>query len=157
MIQVEKVTDDLLREIKELNKDFYGNAVLEWYINPNILNAVCVCYRDTNGILRGYIFVTCISELYYKALIKGDYIEELEDKYILYVKQSPYWYISSVVVDREYQRKGIATQLLNTLMQHPFEHLCAVTVSKEGKALLSKCLDVKEQISENCFILEKEL
>ena len=30
MIQVEKVTDDLLREIKELNKDFYGNAVLEW-------------------------------------------------------------------------------------------------------------------------------
>ena len=154
MVQLETITDKLIKEIKELNKEFYGNAVLEWYINPNILNTLCACYRNEQGELKGYIFATCISELYYKALIKGEYIEELEDKYVLYVKESPYWYISSVVVAKSEQQKGIGTQLLKCLMERPFEHLCAVTISEEGKALLSKCLTVKEQISENCFILE---
>ena len=156
MIKIEQITDGLLEEIKALNKDFYGNAVLEWYINPNITSALCACYRNECNELKGYIFATCISELYYKALIKGDYIEELEDKYVLYVNNSPYWYISSVVVDKKYQRQGIGLQLLDCLLEYPFEHLCAVTVSKAGKALLSKRLDIKEQISDGCFILERE-
>ncbi len=58
------------------------------------------------------------------------------------------------MVAKSEQQKGIGTQLLKCLMEHPFEHLCAVTISEAGKALLSKCLTVKEQISENCFILE---
>ena len=154
MLQQETVTDKLLQEIKELNKDFYGNIILEWYVNPNIYTAKCICYRNKQKQLKGYILVTCISKLYYQALVKGVYTDELDTNYILYVPNSAYWYITSVVIAKEEQHKGIATQLLAYLLQYPFEHICAITVTKEGNLLFSKYLNKIEQLSEECFIFE---
>lgn len=156
MIYSEVITGSLLTEIKELNKEFYGNAVLEWYIDPKVSDAKCIYYRNTEGKIKGYALVTCISEPYYNALVNGDSIDKINIDYDLYVKQSDYWYLNSIVVAKENRQEGIGTQIMEELMKIPFKHLCAFTVSEGGKALLSKYLNVVCQISATCFILEKQ-
>ena len=155
MIAKEQLTPCLIEEIKRVNYAFYGDTTLEWYYLNN-KSPICICYRDKTGQLCGYLIALYISKAYYTALINGLYTEDINDLQELYVSKSPYCYISSVVVSSSQRNKGIAHKMVAALLKESFKYLCAMTVSREGYALLIHYMDCIMQVTEGCYVLSRK-
>jgi GNAT superfamily N-acetyltransferase len=158
MVQIERYNNELLHEIKELNKKFYDDVDLEWYTSDLKDTFSFVCCRE-NKTLVGYAVIMGLTENAYQSLI-DDFVlvndDEGDNEEVIYAVETPYYYLSSIVVAEDVRRKGYGHQIMNLVMQQRFPSLSAITVSKEGLTLLSRYMDIKSQLGDYCFVLEKK-
>lgn len=158
MVQIERYNTELLHEIKELNKKFYDDVDLEWYTSDLKDTFSFVCCREKKTLV-GYAVIMGLTENAYQSLI-DDFVlvndDEGDNEEVIYAVETPYYYLSSIVVAEDARRKGYGHQIMDLVMQQRFPSLSAITVSKEGLTLLSRYMDIKSQLGDYCFVLEKK-
>ncbi len=156
-MRVEKIslTKDNLLKIKSIDETFYkSNLDIDWYLEryTNKHNGY-ILYDNDKAV--GYIVSVPIKKEFYDALINGVLLNDININPNMFIEDSYYNYIVSIVILEEYRHQGMGNLLLETLINNAKKGLyCALTISKEGSILANKYMNLKLKINNEVSVYE---
>lgn len=156
-IKEENLNRNILESIISLDKSFYNDKelTLNWYLEryKEYHKVILLCDDDK---IVGYLLGVPIKKELYDAITNGVITNDIYVNPNMFVKESLYNYIVSIVIYEKYRNKGYANKLMNTLMNNLNGKYCTLTISKAGYVLASKYMDLKLIIDDNISVFVKE-
>ena len=154
MIRVENknINRSILERVKAIDEQFYTESklTLDWYLERYKEYHVITLLYDDDKIV-GYLLCVPIKKELYDDIMNGKLTNDIDVSHDMFVKDSLYNYIVSIVIDKEYRNNKYAYRLLDNLIIKKGNKYCALTVSEAGKKLASKymkkVLDVNDNVS----------
>lgn len=150
-----KLTRENLLRIQELDDLFYKDAItgIKWYLERYNKNHFAYVLLDENGKYYGYVMALPIKKELYDAITNGIITNDLHINPKMFVNESKYYYIYSIVLLKKYRKKGFGTKLLNELLKEiSKKNYCVLTITKDGYNLFKKYLNIKLKINETTYI-----
>lgn len=156
-IKEENLNRSVLESIISLDKSFYNDKelTLNWYLERYKEYHKVILLYDDNKIV-GYLLSVPIKKELYDAITNGIVTNDININPSMFVKESLYNYIVSILIDKDYRNNGYADELVNTLMNNSNGKYCALTISKEGYTLANKYMDLKLKINDDISVFVKE-
>jgi len=145
---------------------FYGNMNLtkEWYkMRYKSYHSIFTVYDNSvtfcDGTCKfiGYIAAIPITKELYDTISSGIIYDDINVNPNMFLKQSQYVYIPSIVLDEKYRNLGIGSMLFKKVLEKYNNHfLCGITISKNGFNLFKKYMQHKCNIMKDhdVFILD---
>ena len=156
-MRVEKVslTKDNLLKIKSIDETFYkSNLDINWYLERYTNKHNGYLLYDNNKVV-GYIVSVPIKKELYDALVNGVLLNDININPDMFIEDSYYNYIVSIVILEEYRYQGMGNLLLEALLNNVKNGLyCALTISKEGSILANKYMNLKLKINDEVSVYE---
>ena len=162
-MRIEKVclTKENLLKIQDLDDSFYKNNItgINWYLERYNKNHFAYVLVDENGNYGGYVMGIPIKREFYDAITNGVITNDLYINPKMFVNESNYYYIYSIIIQEKYRNKGYGTKLLEKLLNDiENKNYCVLTISKNGYNLFIKYLDIKIKINNDMFVfINKDL
>ena len=159
-MKVEKVslTKDNLLKIKSIDETFYkSNLDIDWYLERYTNKHIgYLLYNNDKAI--GYIVSVPIKKELYDALVNGVLLNDTNINPDMFVEDSYYNYIVSIVILEEYRHQGFTKLLLANPLNNAKDGLySALTISKEGSILASKYMNLKLKINDKVSVYELKI
>ena len=148
-IEIKEVsmTKEVLEKIREIDLNVYPNiGPIDWYL-ARYKPWHTALAAMAGGEIVGYIASLPARKELYDAIINGVLIDDLGINPDMFLKESEYRYIGSVVLKPEYRGRNIGRRLLDAFIEtHGDKRVCMIAVSKAG-----------HRLAEHYFTLAKEL
>jgi len=143
-IKEEFFTDETLKKIMKFDSDvFYEDYHLteEWYkarYKPH--HSMFVAYYKKYII--GYVCAVPIEEKLYDTIVSGILTDDINVNPNLFVKDSKFIYLPSVVIAEQFRNKGIGSRLMEKVIsKYKNKFLCCITISGGGYNLADKYMN----------------
>lgn len=148
-IEIKEVsmTKEVLEKIREIDLKVYPNiGPIDWYLARYKPWHTALAAME-GGELVGYIASLPAKKELYDAILNGVLIDDLGINPDMFLKDSEYCYVGSVVLKPEYRGRNISRRLLDAFIEtHGDKKVCLIAVSREGRI-----------IADHYFSLAKEL
>lgn len=111
--QMEYVTEELLKEIRDLDRDIYSSRVsMDWYLNNYRKLERIATARDENNLI-GYFVITGIKSSLFEAIKDGTLSGDVSftSNAFLNEKETSKYYGSSIVVKEGFRKSNVALRL----------------------------------------------
>ena len=148
-IEIKEVslTKDVLEQIREIDLQVYPNiGLIDWYLARYKPWHSAFVAMD-NGKIVGYVASLPARKELYDAILNGVLVDDLGINPDMFLKESEYCYVGSVVLKAAYRGRNISRQLLDAFAgRYGDKKVCLIAVSQAGYHL-----------AEHYFSLAKEL
>lgn len=150
-----RMTDDILSQIMDIDKKFYKeNYTLNWYKQRYNENNIAFCLYDNDKMI-GYAVIAGIKEKLYNDIKNGKYTNDFDFNPNLFDSSSDNMYFVSINILEEYRGKHLGTILTNEVIKHyKDKRIIAVTISKGGYSIATKCMKYIRNVNDNVAIFE---
>ena len=142
------LTEEILQEIRKIDLQFYPNiGPIDWYLaryKPWHSTFVAM----DQGQIVGYIASLPARKELYDAILNGVLIDDLGINPDMFLEESEYCYLGSILLKAEYRGRNIGRQLLDAFMnKYGDKKICLIAVSKEGYHLAEQYFSLVKEIS----------
>ena len=153
VIKEVSLTKEVLEEIRKIDLQFYPNiGPIDWYLaRYKPWHSAFVAMDE--GKIVGYIASLPARKELYDAILNGVLIDDLGINPEMFLKESEYYYVGSILVKTEYRGRSISKQLLNAFIRkYGDRKICLIAVSKEGYRLAEHYFSLAKEISDGIGI-----
>lgn len=145
-----------LKEIVKKLDDSYNKyqcVDISWYDRYYDESYIYLLVNKTEIV--GYVYASPITKNLYDKFnnceITNDY--EISPKHFL--RESSYYYISSILIKKEYKNRGYGKKLLESLLQDLYnKNVIVMTISNEGYNLCNKYFEFVKKINDEKYIFK---
>lgn len=151
----QQLTKDILKNVRKIDKDFYhsNKLTLEWYLERyKPYHHGYFLYN--NDQLVGYVITVPVTKNLYDTLINGVLIDDIDINPKMFIEESNYHYLVSIVLKKKYRHQGYAKAMFKKLMEENLPHLCSMIVSQEGYLLSCQFLKETYRVNEKIAIFQ---
>ena len=138
MIEIKEVsmTKEVLEIIRGIDLQFYPNiGSIDWYLaryKPWHTSFVAM----DDGEIVGYLTSLPARKELYDAILSGVLIDDIGINPDMFLKESEYRYVESMVIRTEYRGRNISEQLFDAFFdRYGGKKACAIAINKEGYRL----------------------
>lgn len=160
MIEIKDVrlNKDNLIKIKEIDNIFYNEDILtlDWYLERYNENHKGILLFDNDRCV-GYLVSVPVKKELYDTIINGVITNDLYINPDMFVNESKYNYIVSIVLLEDYKNKGYGCQMLNNLFDNGKGNFCALTITNDGYKLANKYMNLIMNINSEVSVFKKEI
>ncbi len=134
-----KMTDDVIRSIAKIDKEFYTEYDLSWYFE-RYSDKNDIFLLTKNGKIEGYFLFLEISKKLFDEICQLKYENDYDFPVSELNCESGYFYMPSVIVKKKY--RNVSQALIRRLFfeAKSKQNLVVITVSNEGRRMASKAL-----------------
>ncbi len=160
-IEIKEVLFDsnTLMEVRDFDKsNFYGQLNLNpsWYLSRYLRKTAFIAYAPFQEIV-GYIATVPIKKELYDTIVNGIIFDDIYVNPHLYIEDSHYIYIPSVLVQTGYRDKQLGSTLIEKVLdKYKNKSICCITISIGGYRLAKKYFTHKCNIIEGYDVFVKE-
>ena len=150
------LTKENLIKIKEIDDTFYDkdNISIEWLFEryKDTYKGLVLCDKEK---IVGYITAVPIKKELYDTIINGVIVNDLQINPNMFVDESNYYYIVSIVIKKEYRGKGFGSKMLKLILENKNKNYCVLTISDDGYNLIKKYMNLKTKVYKNIYVFER--
>ena len=150
MIEIKEVsmTKEVLEIIREFDLQFYPNiGPIDWYLaryKPWHTSFVAM----DDGKIVGYLTSLPARKELYDAILSGVLIDDIGINPDMFLKESEYRYVESMVIRAEYRGRNISEQLFDAYFdRYGGKKACAIAVNTEGHHLAVHYFGLAKELS----------
>ena len=150
MIEIKEVsmTKEVLEIIREFDLQFYPNiGPIDWYLaryKPWHTSFVAM----DDGKIVGYLTSLPARKELYDAILSGVLIDDIGINPDMFLKESEYRYVESMVIRAEYRGRNISEQLFDAYFdRYGGKKACAIAVNTEGHHLAEHYFGLAKELS----------
>ena len=150
MIEIKEVsmTKEVLEIVREIDLQFYPNiGSIDWYLaryKPWHTSFVAI----DAGEIVGYLTSLPARKELYDAILSGVLIDDIGINPDMFLKESEYRYVESIVIRTEYRGRNISEQLFDAYFdRYGDKKACAIAVNTEGYHLMEHYFSLAKELS----------
>ena len=150
MIEIKEVsmTREALESIRDIDLQFYPNVdPIDWYLARHKPWHTSFVATD-NGEIIGYLaFLPARRELY-DAILNGVLIDDSGINPDMFLKESEYFYVESLVLKAQYRKMNISRRLFNAFFdRYGDKKAITIALSQEGYRLAEHYFSLAKALS----------
>ena len=150
------MTEEILKIILQIDKTFYTDFDydLDWYKERYLGKNLAYLLYDKNTCV-GYVVCVGVRSNLYRAFKNGVLRGDYDINPNMFVENSKYNYLSSIVILEKYRQKGYGKKLLKTVFENVIGNIVCLTISDEGFNLVHKNMKQLHKIDEKTYVFER--
>ena len=160
MIEIKevKLNKENLIKIKEIDNIFYNEDILtlDWYLERYNENHKGILLFDNDKCV-GYLVSVPVRKELYDTIINGVITNDLYINPNMFITESKYNYIISIVLLENYKNEGYGSKMLNKLFNNVNGCFCALTITEDGYKLANNYMDLIMSINSKVSVFKKEI
>lgn len=145
----------LKRIIKKLDDscDIYQCVDISWYDRYYDESYIYLLVNETEIV--GYAYASPITKDLYDKFNNGKIINDYEISPKHFLRESSYYYISSILMKKEYRNKGYGKKLLESLLNDLYNKtIIVMTISNEGYFLCKNYFELVKKINSEKYVFK---